>query len=117
VTDHAEATEELVIRLIDAWAETVSAYLDRVGPFIRALGDLAADPQVRAALAARQFGEAVREFRPCHCLCGYSHREVKAACTMEAVASRHYDSPTVGAVDVPLCAPCAAAQGIEVPPA
>jgi hypothetical protein len=29
---------------------------------------------------------------------------------MEAVTTRHFDSPTVGPVDVPICAPCAAAQ-------
>jgi hypothetical protein len=40
---------------------------------------------------------------------------VRGICSTGAVTSRRYDSPELGPVDVPLCAPCAGAQGIEVP--
>jgi hypothetical protein len=107
--------EEFAIRLVDAWGNAVAAYLGRLGPIVRSAAELADDPQVRAAVAAREFGKALREYRPCHCLCGHAHPEAKGICTMDAVTSRRYDSPALGPVDVPLCAPCAAAQGIEVP--
>lgn len=107
--------EEFAIRLVDAWGEAVSAYLGRLAPLVRSLAELADDPQVRAAVAAREFGRALREYRPCHCLCGHSHPEARGVCAMDAVTSRHYDSPSAGPVDVPLCGPCAAAQGVEVP--
>jgi hypothetical protein len=110
-----EALEQFALDLAEAWGDAIAAYLERMTPFIRALADLAKDPQVQAAIAARQFGDAVREYRPCHCLCGRAHPTAKGICDMAAVTSRHYDTPALGPVDVPLCAPCAVAQGVAVP--
>lgn len=107
--------EQFAIRLVDAWGNAVAAYLDRLGPLVRSLAELSDDAQVRAAVAAREFGKALREYRPCHCLCGHAHPEARGVCAMNAMTSRHYDSPALGPLDVPLCCPCAAAQGIEVP--
>jgi hypothetical protein len=106
--------EEFAIRLVDAWGNAVAAYLERLGPLVRSLAELADDPQVRAAVAAREFGKVLNEYRPCHCLCGHAHPEARGICSTDAVTSRRYDSPALGPVDVPLCAPCAVAQGIEV---
>jgi hypothetical protein len=56
--------------------------------------------------------------RACHCLCGKAHPDDPGICEVfEPVTTRHFDTPLLGPVDVPLCAPCAAAQGIEVPDA
>ena len=115
VSGELQDLEAFAIRLVDAWGEAVSAYLDRLGPQVRSLAALTDDPQVRAAVVAREFGKALREYRPCHCLCGHVHPEAKDVCTMDAVTARRYDSPALGPVDVPLCAACAAAQGTEVP--
>lgn len=111
-----ESLEQFALDLAEVWGDAIAAYLERMAPFIRSLAELAKDPQVQAAIAARQFGDAVREYRPCHCLCGRAHPSARAVCDMSAVTSRRYDSPSLGPVDVPLCAPCAAAQGISVPP-
>ncbi len=51
------------------------------------------------------------EHRPCHCLCARTHPGDKGICEASgAVTTRHYDTPLLGPVDVPLCAPCAVAQ-------
>ena len=70
------------------------------------------DPAVRAALeAGRAALEAGRDviaghFRECHCMCGQSHPDDVGVCDYRAVMTRR-----LGSEDVPLCAPCAAAQG------
>lgn len=109
-----ESLNEFAIRLVDDWADAMAGYLERALPVVNEAVRLMEDPQVRAALAARQFGDAVREYRPCHCLCGWAHR-AKGVCDASAVTTRHYDTEALGPVDVPLCGPCAAAQGIAVP--
>jgi len=48
--------EEFAIRLVDAWGNAVAAYLDRLAPLVRSLAGLADNPQVRAAVAASEFG-------------------------------------------------------------
>jgi hypothetical protein len=70
------------------------------------------DPNVRAYVEALARGEALPWPRPCHCLCTVAHPGDKGTCDMEAVTTRHYDTELLGPVDVPLCAPCAAAQFI-----
>jgi hypothetical protein len=70
------------------------------------------DPAVRSALeAGRAVLEAGRatlagQFRECHCLCGQAHPDDMGVCDHRAVITRR-----LGNADVPLCAPCAAAQG------
>jgi hypothetical protein len=82
--------------------------------FVRSITEIMQDPQVQAVIAARRSGAVVRERRPCHCLCGRTHPSAMGVCDAGAVTSRHYDTPALGPVDVPLCAPCAVAQGIAV---
>src|SRR5215510_12063295 len=63
------------------------------------------DPAVRAALEAG-FDTIAGHFRECRCMCGQSHPDDVGVCDHRAVMTRR-----LGNVDVPLCAPCAAAQG------
>jgi hypothetical protein len=49
---------------------------------------------------------------PCHCLCGVRHPGDRGICDGEGVTTRRFITETFGAVDVPLCAPCAVAQDI-----
>jgi hypothetical protein len=70
------------------------------------------DPNVRAYVEALTSGESLPWPRPCHCLCVAAHPDDKGTCDMEAVTTRHFETELLGPVDVPLCAPCAVAQGI-----
>lgn len=45
----------------------------------------------------------------CHCLCGKQHPDSMGICDNHAVTTRRFESALLGPVDVPLCAPCAAA--------
>src|SRR6266576_1062679 len=63
------------------------------------------DPAGRSALEAGRAALA-GQFRECHCLCGQAHPDDMGVCDHRAVITRR-----LGNVDVPLCAPCAAAQG------
>lgn len=81
-------------------------------PLIQAFGKLADDPDV--ALAMAKAGYRLPERHPCHCLCQKLHPDDVDVCDNEAVTSRHFESARLGPVDVPLCAPCAVAQGLGV---
>jgi hypothetical protein len=101
---------ELARAMIDAFSVAAEAWLEQQRPAFEALGGLAQDPQVRAYMEARQRGE-IPDPRPCHCLCAKTHPGDKGICEVfEAVTTRHYETELLGPVDVPLCAPCAAAQ-------
>lgn len=96
-------------RAIIEWAERNRAALEALGEFV-------SRPEVRAALEQYRTRGARREYRPCHCLCGKTHPADSGICDMDAVTTRHYDTELIGPVDVPLCAPCAAAQFVaEIP--
>jgi hypothetical protein len=69
-----------------------------------ALGKL--DPAVRAAMDAAR-AAFTGDLNPCHCPCGTAHPGDKGVCDGRAVMSRRLDD-----TDVPLCAPCAVAQGV-----
>jgi hypothetical protein len=47
----------------------------------------------------------------CHCPCATAHPEDKGVCDGSAVVTRR-----LGETDVPLCAPCAVAQGVAEMP-
>lgn len=64
------------------------------------------DPAVRAAIEAGR-AALVREWRYCRCPCGTAHPDDQGVCDHRAVMTRR-----VGGVDMPLCAPCAVAQGV-----
>jgi hypothetical protein len=87
---------------LNEWAQRVSAATND------ALGKL--DPAARAAFeAAIDAGRAVfaGHWHDCHCRCGTAHPDDMGVCDGRAVMTRR-----LGDVDVPLCAPCAVAQGV-----
>ena len=73
------------------------------------------DAAVRAGVPVRQWIlSAVREKLACHCLCGVLHPDETGVCDMRAVTTRRFESPATGPRDVPICAPCATAQGVPL---
>lgn len=84
------------------WAQRVTAAT------AEALGKL--DLAVRAAIEAGRTALA-GDWRDCHCRCGETHPDDMGVCDGRAVMTRQF-----GDVGVPLCAPCAVAQGVaELP--
>lgn len=100
----------------DAFGRAAQAWLEQHRPFFEAMEKVAQDPRVRAYLEARERGEVPSPHRPCHCLCGGAHPGDKGVCDGDAVTTRHFETAALGPVDVPLCAPCAVAQGIAALP-
>ncbi len=69
------------------------------------------DPAFRAAVEAARAAFA-GNWGACQCPCATAHPEDKGVCDGRAVMTRR-----LGEADVPLCAPCAVAQGVaEMPP-
>jgi hypothetical protein len=68
------------------------------------------DPALRAAIEAGRAALA-GDRRACRCSCGTAHPDDKDVCDGSAVLTRR-----LGDADVPLCAPCAVAQGVAEMP-
>jgi hypothetical protein len=73
-----------------------------------ALGKL--DPAVRAAMEAGR-AAFTGDGNACHCPCATAHPDDKGVCDGRAVLNRR-----LGEADIPLCAPCAVAQGVAEMP-
>jgi hypothetical protein len=81
--------------------------LERMRPAFDAIKEAANRPEVRAVIDR---AEQVMRRRPCFCLCVRAHPADRDICeTFDAVITGQYSSDLLGDVDVPLCAPCAAA--------
>jgi hypothetical protein len=91
--------------VLGEWARRVTAATSE------ALGKLASDPAIRAAFEASR-PPFLRVRHDCHCRCAESHPDDPAVCDNDAVMTRPFTSDLTGPVDVPLCAPCATAQGL-----
>jgi hypothetical protein len=87
---------------LDQWRKQVSA----------ATAEAAAklDPAVRAAAQAARAAFA-GNWGACRCPCATAHPEDKNVCDGNAVLTRR-----AAGADVPLCAPCAVAQGVAEMP-
>jgi hypothetical protein len=87
---------------LDQWREQVTAAtteaMDKLDPVARAAVDA-----LRAALAG--------EWGACQCPCATAHPKDKDVCDHSAVLTRRLSDD-----DVPLCAPCAVAQGVAEMP-
>ena len=102
-------------KLADALAEVgrrvgqaMTDALDSIRPTFDALAEVANRPEVRAVI---QRAEQALRFRPCLCYCSKAHPADRGVCEVfGAVITGQYSSDLVGDVDVPLCAPCAAAR-------
>jgi hypothetical protein len=87
------------------WAQRLAA--DTSG----ALERLAHDPAIRAVIETGR--SALGGGRPCECACAMAHPHDVGVCDNRAVTTRRLATDVLGEVDVPLCAPCAVAQGLS----
>ncbi len=95
--------------VVAEWAERTAAVT------IEAFHKLASDPAVRAVLEGWRVAP-VWARRDCGCSCARSHPDDRGICDNNAVITRRVTTDLDGDVDVPLCAPCAVAQGVaELP--
>jgi hypothetical protein len=86
----------------------VSDALDRIRPAIAAVAEVANRPEVRSVV---ERAEKLLRHRPCLCFCARAHPGDAGICEpFDAVITRPHNSDLLGEVDVPLCAPCAAAR-------
>jgi hypothetical protein len=102
-TEFADALAEVGRRVGQAMTDA----LERIRPTFDALAEVANRPEVRAVIERAE--KAMRR-RPCLCFCSRAHPADRGICEMfDAVITGQYSSDLLGDVDVPLCAPCAAA--------
>jgi hypothetical protein len=103
-TEFADTLAEVGRRVGQAMTDA----LERMRPAFDALAEAANRPEVRAVLDRAE--KAMRR-RPCLCFCARAHPADSGVCErFDAVITGHYSSDLLGEIDVPLCAPCAAAQ-------
>ena len=85
--------------------------LERMRPAFDAFAEVANRPEVRAVIDRAE--KAMRR-RPCLCFCSRAHPADRGVCEVfDAVITAQYSSDLLGDVDVPLCAPCAAARAAD----
>jgi hypothetical protein len=103
-TELADAMAEVGRRVGQAMTDA----LERMRPTFDALAEVANRPEVRAVIERAE--KAMRR-RPCLCFCSRAHPADRGICEMfDAVITGQHSSDLLGDVDVPLCAPCAAAR-------
>jgi hypothetical protein len=97
----------------DAASAAVAKWVERTAAAVgEAIGDAVdwLDPAMRSRLESWGLIPP-RKLGPCECLCATKHPDDVGVCDGEAVITRRVATDTDGLVDVPLCAPCATAQG------
>lgn len=93
------------------FGQALTDAMERLRPAYDALADVAKRPEVRAVIERT---EKVMRRRPCLCLCTRAHPDDRSICeVLDAVITGQYSSDLLGDVDVPLCAPCAAARAVR----
>jgi alpha-ketoglutarate-dependent taurine dioxygenase len=91
------------------WAQQTAAVTSE------AFRRLASDPAIRAVLEEWRVTVAWNR-RDCECSCVRSHPDDVGICDKVAVITRRLPTDQRGDVEVPLCAPCAVAQGVAEMP-
>jgi hypothetical protein len=91
--------------------QAVTDALERLRSAGNAVADVANRPEVKAVY---EWTATLLRRRPCLCLCARAHPDDRDICEMlDAVISGRSSSEWLGEVDVPLCAPCAAARAVR----
>ena len=91
--------------------QAVTNALERLQSACNAVADVANRPEVRAV---NDWTATLLRRRPCLCLCVRAHPDDRDICEiLDAVITGRSGSDWLGAVDVPLCAPCAAARAVH----
>ena len=91
------------------WAERTAAVT------AEAVQKLSSDPAVQAVLESWRIA-VVWPLGDCECSCASSHPGDVGVCDNRAVITRRVSTGGAGMVDLPLCAPCAVAQGVSEMP-
>jgi hypothetical protein len=82
--------------------------LERMRPAFDVIAEVVSRPEVRAVIDRAE--KAMRR-RPCLCFCSRAHPADRGICeVLDAVIAGRCSSDLLGDVDVPLCAPWAAAR-------
>jgi hypothetical protein len=103
-TELAETLAEVGRQVGQAMTDAI----ERIRPAFDALAKVADRPEVRAVVERAE--QAMRR-RPCLCFCARAHPADRGVCeALDAVITGQYSSDFLGELDVPLCAPCAAAR-------
>lgn len=100
---------EAATAVVTEWAEQTAAITSE------AFHKLSSDPAIRAVLESWRT-TLVWGQRDCECVCARSHPDDMGICDKRAVITRRLPTALGGTVDVPLCAPCAVAQGVAEMP-
>jgi hypothetical protein len=88
--------------------QAITDGLARIKPAFDALGEMANRPEVRAVF---ERAEWLAQRRPCLCFCARAHPDDRGICeTFGAVITGQHASDLLGDIDIPICAPCAAAR-------
>src|SRR5215471_6149747 len=87
------------------WAERTAAVT------AEAYHKLTSDPAIQAVLDSWRMA-VVWPLGDCECSCASSHPGDIGVCDNRAVITRRLATDGGGVVDLPLCAPCAVAQGV-----
>ena len=105
-----------VVAALQAAAAVAAEWAERTGVVTsEAINKLNSDPAIRALLS-RWRAATVWDQRRCECRCADSHPNDLGVCDNRAVITRRIPRGANGGADVPLCAPCAVAQGVaELP--
>jgi DNA-binding transcriptional LysR family regulator len=91
--------------------QAVTDALDRLRSARDAVAEVANRPEVRAFTES---AASVLRHRPCLCMCGRAHPDDRGICEMlDAVITGRSTSELIGEIEVPLCAPCAAARAVH----
>jgi hypothetical protein len=91
--------------------QALSDALDRIRPALDSVAGVADRPEIRAVLSRAE--QALR-LRPCLCFCSRAHAADQDICeTLGAVILGRHRAGWLGELDVPLCAPCAAARAAD----
>jgi hypothetical protein len=103
-TDLADTLAEVGRRL----GQAITDAMERVRPAIDALAEATRRPEVRVVIDR---AEKLAARRPCLCFCPRAHPADHGICEpFDAVVTSQRSSELLGDLDVPLCAPCAAAR-------
>jgi hypothetical protein len=103
------AAWEAATAVVTEWAEQTATVTGE------AFHKLTSDPAIRAVLESWRT-TLLRGRRECECVCARSHPDDMGICDKSAVITRRLHAALGGDVDVPLCAPCAVAQGVAEMP-
>jgi hypothetical protein len=88
--------------------QAITDALDSIRPAFDELAKAVNRPELRALI---ERAEKILRHGPCLCFCSRAHPDDRGICEiLDAVITGQHSSDLIGDVDVPLCAPCAAAR-------